>query len=105
MARTYRRKRHDYEYRWVLRDWDSRKPLGHWIQLDPRSKPGRKALARFHSDKQATMNGAAPRWYRKVSDHHIRTINNRTLRRWLTNSDFDPVFRDGHRHDANWSWW
>jgi hypothetical protein len=105
MARTYRRKRYCYEYCWVLRDWHPGKPVGNWIQLDPRSQAGRKALARFHSDKEATMNGAAPRWYRKVSDHRIRTVNNRMLRRWLADPDFEPVFRDWHRHDANWSWW
>jgi len=96
MARTYRRKRYCYEYRWVLRDWCPGKPFGNWIQLDLRSPAGRKALARFHSDKEATMNGAAPRWYRKVSDHRIRTVNNRMLRRWLADPDFEPVFRDWH---------
>lgn len=105
MARTYRRKHDSYEYRWVLREWDYGKLLGCWTPVDPHSKPGRKALACFHSDNQTTMNGAAPRWYRKASDHRIRTLNNRMLHRWLTDPDFEPVFRDWHRHDANWSWW
>ena len=33
------------------------------------------------------------------------TSNDRMLRRWLNDPQFDPVFRDWHKHDANWSWW
>jgi len=51
------------------------------------------------------MGGAAPRWYRKVSDHRIRTGNDRMLRRWLADPGFDPVFQDWHMHEANWNWW
>src|SRR5688500_3583864 len=50
MSRTYRRRGQCHEYRWVLREW-------HWCggtlaphQIDPRSKTGRRAIARFHSD-------------------------------------------------------
>ena len=105
MAHTFRRKRERHEYYWVLHDWEFRVSRGHWVQLDPRSKAGRKALARFHSDKIVTMGGSAPRWYRKVSDHRICTGNDRMLRRWLADPEFDPVFRAWHHHDANWSWW
>lgn len=105
MARTFRRKRERHEYRWVLRDQEFHLPYWHRVQLDPRSKAGRKAIARFHSDKTVTMGGSAPRWYRKVSDHRIRTANDRMLRRWLADPLFDPVFLDWHKHDANWSWW
>jgi hypothetical protein len=31
--------------------------------------------------------------------------NDRMLRRWLSDPDFDPVFRARHNHDANWNWW
>lgn len=104
MARTFRRKHAQHEYFWVLRTpvW-----LGSSLdyeRIDPRTKEGRKALARFHSDKSVTM-APAPRWYRKVSDHRIRTKNDRVMRRWLSDPDFDPVFQDWHKHDANWSWW
>ena len=105
MARTFRRKRERHEYYWVLYDWDSPHSHGKWLQLDPRSKAGRKAVARFHSDITVTLSGSAPRWYRKVSDRRIRTSNDRMLRRWLADSEFDPVFRTWHKHDANWSWW
>lgn len=105
MARTFRRRRERHEYCWVLRDRKACALYGHWVLLDPRSKAGRKAIARFHSDKTVTMGGSAPRWYRKVFDHQIRTGNDRMLRRWLADPEFDPVFRVRHKHDANWSWW
>ena len=66
MARTYRRRRERHEDYWVLHDWESRLPFGHWVQLDPRSKAGRKAVAHFHSDKTVTLRSSAPRWYRKT---------------------------------------
>lgn len=105
MARTFRRKRERHEYHWVLRDRESDLPFWHRPLLDPRSNAGRKAVGIFHSDKMVTLGGPAPRWYRKASDHQIRTANDRMLRRWLADRQFDPVFRDWHRHDANWSWW
>jgi hypothetical protein len=104
MSRTFRRKQERHEYYWVLRDWDSHAPCGSWVRIDPASTKGRKALAHFHSDKAVTM-GAAPRWYRKVFDHRIRTFNDGMLRRWLADPGFDPVFRVWHNHAANWNWW
>ena len=104
MSRTFRRRRHRYEYRWVLRDWIT-VPLVAKVQIDPRSPEGRRAIARFHSDKEVTMGGAAPRWYRKVFDRRQRTFNNNQLRRWLADPGYDPVMRVRHRHNANWSWW
>ena len=105
MSRTFRRKHMQHEYYWVLHDWDSHAPYGLWVRIDPRSTKGRKALARFHSDKPVTMGGAAPRWYRKVFDHRIRTFNDRMLLHCLSDPEFDPVFRVWHNHAANWNWW
>ena len=104
MSRTYRRRRHRYEYRWVLRDWII-VPFVAAMQIDPRSPEGRCAIARFHSDKEVTMGGAAPRWYRKVFDRRLRTFNDKQLRRWLGDPDYDPLVQVRHRHAANWSWW
>ena len=107
MSRTYRRRGERHEYRWVLREYE-------WIgdqlvrfQLDPRSKHGRKAIARFHSDTQSqlTMRSGAPRWYRRMFDHRLDFLNARELRRWLDDRGYDPVFQVRHRHSANWSWW
>jgi hypothetical protein len=105
MARTFRRKSERHEYCWVLSSFDPEIPYPHRIQIDPRSKAGRKAIAIYHSDKIVTMNGSAPRWYRKVYDRRIRTENDRMFRRWQADSSFDPVFRVWHKHDANRTWW
>ena len=105
MSRTFRRKRERHEYYWVLNDWDFSLSFGHRVLLDLHSKPGRKAIARFHSDKAVTMGSSAPRWYRKISDHQIRTGNDRMFRRWLNNPEFEPIFRVWHKHEANWRWW
>lgn len=105
MSRTYRRRRHRYEYHWVLRDWKAGLPFGAPVLIDPRSPDGRRAITRFHSDRETTMRGAAPRWYRKVFDRRLRAFNDEQLRRWIANPGYDPVMRAWHRHDANWSWW
>ncbi len=49
--------------------------------------------------------GPAPRRYRKVLDHQIRTGNDRLFRRWLADPDFEPVLQTWHKHNANWDWW
>jgi hypothetical protein len=105
MSRTFRRRRHRYEYRHVLRVWIPPAPFWSWDLLDRHSPEGRRAIARFHSDKEVTMGGAAPHWYRRTHDHRIRTVNDRELRRWLADDGYDPVFDVRHRHGANWSWW
>ena len=105
MSRTYRRRRHRYEYRWVLRDWITASPFGAAALLDRRSKEGRYAIARFHSDAETTMRGVAPRWYRKVFDRRLRHYNDRQFRRWLDDPGYDPVMQSRHLHSANWSWW
>ena len=105
MSRTYRRRGHQYEYRWVLRDWNVHAPFGARMLLDPRSSEGRRAIARFHSDAETTMRSGAPRWYRKVFDRRLRTLNDRQLRHWLADQGYDPVMQAWHRHSADWSWW
>ena len=103
MARTFRRRGCNYDYAWVLRDWSAFGNLP--TRLDPQSREGRRALARYHSDATITLARTAPRWYRNVSDRRIRMHNRAELNRWLRHPDFDPVFRDWHKHEANWSWW
>jgi len=105
MSRTYRRRRQRYEYRWVLRDWEADVPFGTAVLLDLHSPEGRRAVARFHSDSEITLRSSAPRWYRKVFDRRLRTFNDKQLRRWLADPDYDPVMQVRHRHCANWSWW
>jgi hypothetical protein len=105
MSRTYRRRGERPDYAWVLRDT-------RWVNgvlvpffIDPRSKEGRRAIARFHSDAFWTLRSTAPRWYRRIFDHRLHTLNAKQLRRWLDDHGYDPVFELRHRHNANWSWW
>lgn len=105
MSRTYRRKNQQHDYEWVLIDWQSRIPGIRSPRHDPQSALGRKAIAHYHSDSQITMRSAPPRWYRKSYDHRLRTRNNRQMRRWLQDVEFDPVFEASHWHDASYSWW
>ncbi len=105
MSRTYRRRGQRHDYDWVLRD-------SGWVDgvlvsflIDARSKEGRRAIARFHSDACWTLRSTAPRWYRRIFDHRLLTLNARQLRRCLDDPGYDPVFEVRHRHCANWAWW
>src|SRR5688572_28610720 len=68
MSRTYRRRGERHDYDWVLRDscW----AYGTMVIFggDPRSKEGRRAIARFHSDAHWSLQSCAPRWYRRIFD-------------------------------------
>ena len=103
MSPTYRRRGQRHDYCWVLFDWQVGAPIG--ALLDPRSPEGRRAIARFHSDREITVRSAAPHWYRKVFDRRLRTFNDKQFRRWLADPGYDPVTQARHRHCANWSWW
>jgi hypothetical protein len=105
MSRTYRRRGERHEYRWVLRDWKYAAPLWAPFLLDPRSKGGRRAIARFHSDAEVTMRGGAPHWFRRIFKRRLRNANSRQLRRWLLHPGYDAVMQSRHRHSANWAWW
>jgi len=90
MSCTYRRRGERHDYDWVLRDY-------RWVNgalvpflIDARSKEGRRAIARFHSDAYWTMRSAAPHWYRRIVDHRLRTLNTRQLRQWLADPSYDP---------------
>ena len=104
MSRTYRRKNQKHDYSWVLIHWGSRGDID-LPPHDPQSVLGRRAIARYHSDRQMTMRSTAPRWYRKIFDRQLRNRNNRQMRKWLANQAYDPIFEVSHRHDANYGWW
>lgn len=105
MSRTYRRRGERYDYDWVLRDSRWVNGLLTPFPSDARSKEGRRAVARFHSDAYWSLRSPAPHWYRRIFDHRQRTLNTRQLRRWLDDPGYDPVVDVRHRHSANWSWW
>jgi hypothetical protein len=73
--------------------------------LDGRSPEGRRAIARFHSDAQDTMNGSAPRWFRRLFKRRQRNANTRELLRWFADLVYDPLTNVRHRNSAKWAWW
>jgi hypothetical protein len=105
MSRTYRRRGQRHEYRRVLRDYNCIDCVLVPVFIDARSKEGRRAIARFHSDAERTIRSGPPRRYRRIFDHRLRTLDRRELRRWLDDPGYDPVFQVRHRHSASWSWW
>jgi hypothetical protein len=105
MSRTYRRRGARHEYRWALREMVFEAGRLVEFHVDRDAPQGRRAIARFHSDAEFTMRSPAPRWYRRVYDHRLRTLNDREMRRWLGDPGYDPVQQVRHRHQANWSWW
>ena len=80
MSRTYRRRGERHDYDWVLRDYRWADGTLVPFLIDPRSKEGRRAIAR-------------------------PTLNAKQFRRWLDDYGYDPVFEVRHRHNANWNWW
>lgn len=105
MSRTYRRRGQRHCYDWVLRDYRCVDGTLIPFLIEARSKEGRRAIARFHSEAHWTLRSTAPRWYRCIFDHQLRTLNARELRRWLHDPSYEPVLQVRHRHNANWSWW
>ena len=110
MSRTFRRRTERHEYRCALREYEW--VGGHLVpfQLDQHSAEGRRAIARFHSDAYETMRSTAPRWYRRIFDHRLSTLNARELRRCLDDTGsvrlpmaptfFKGLFKLGDRRRA-----
>jgi hypothetical protein len=105
MSRTYRRKHERHEYSWALREWTFESGHLQYFMLDPRSPKGRRALARFHSDAQVTMNGGVPRWFCRIFKRRQRNADTRQLFRWFADPGYEPVMNARHRHSAKWAWW
>ena len=105
MSRTYRRKGERHEYRWVLREWTFESGYLQRITLDRHSPEGRRTIARFHSDAQVTMNGSAPKCFRRIFKRRQRNANTRQFLHWLADAGYEPVMDARHRNSAKWAWW
>lgn len=105
MSRTYRRRGERHEYRWVLCEWAFESDCLRAFLIDRHSPEGRRAIARFHSDREVTMKGGVPHWFRRVFKRRQSTSNARELRRWLADPGYDPVMNARHRSSAKWAWW
>lgn len=105
MSRTYRRRGQYHEYHWVPYDWSDATPWWAHALLDPRSKEGRRAIARFHSDAEITMRSGVPHWFCRIFKRRQRNANIRELLRWTADPGYDPVIQVRHRNSAKWAWW
>lgn len=106
MSRTYRRKNEQWEYNWVCRDWDKIGYPLYWKMVQLEGKSRTKAINKFHSDAQRTMN-QVPSWYvnqfcnrpfRAKMKHEVRMIMKRA-------DDYEDYNFDPFKKDALWSWW
>lgn len=76
MSRTYRRKKAKYLIRenrillesyWDREQWKSGYIVFYYERIDPKSKKGKKKLAKFHSDSpQCIINWNGPSWYHNL---------------------------------------
>lgn len=105
MSRTYRRRGAQYEYRWVLLDCTLERGYIERFEIDRNSSEGRRAIARFHSDAQVTLNSGPPRWFRRLFEKSQRSANTRQMLRWLADPAYEPLINARHRHSAKWAWW
>ena len=108
MSRTFRRKHARHEYAVVLNTFPvvrSGGVLPESTPIDLRSPTTRRALAYYHSDAYEWLGSPAPRIFRKPFECKTNTHNDRMMRRWLVNHDYDPVFLVQHKHQANYAWW
>ena len=105
MSRTYRRRRERHEYSWVLREWTFELGFVQPIELDRNSPEGRRAIARFHSDAQVTMESGPPRWFRRLFKRRLRNSNTRQVLKWIADPSWEPLTTARHRNSAKWAWW
>lgn len=105
MSRTYRRRGERHEYRWVLPEFVFESGCLTRVLIDRGSPEGRRAIARFHSDAEATMKGGVPHWFRRVFKRRQDNGNARELLRWFADPGYNPVMNVRHRSSAKWAWW
>lgn len=76
MSRTVRRKSRKVRiHSWVLWDWDGYRLVHEREHYDPRSKEGKKAIAKYHSDA-----GIGDLWYKSHAGY-AKLLERRGIRR------------------------
>jgi hypothetical protein len=105
MSRTYRRRNARYNLDWVLLEYTWTNGHMQRFDLDPKSREGKKALARFFSDAGwgSYSQATAPHWYRRYLNHRSDRREERELHRWRKNPDHD-VLLPRRVSDASWYW-
>lgn len=100
MSRTFRRINETQEHYWILRNWDlwfkDTEVRGcansKYYQLDPKSKEGKEALAKYHSDKYRSFKEPGPAWYRHmwVEKPQRREVK-RQLNKFMLDEEFEVI--------------
>ena len=77
----------------------------HGTFIDPKSREGKKALARYFSDSGFGdySHATAPHWYRRYLNHRADRREEAEMRRWRKNPDRDVVL-PRRVSDAGWYW-
>lgn len=92
MSRTFRRVNEKQEYDWVLRDWRHSWFTGLEFRLDPKSKEGKEAIARYHSDKYRNFKEPGPAWYRNMfTERPQRRKAKNQLRKFMLDEEFEVM--------------
>jgi soluble lytic murein transglycosylase-like protein len=91
MSRTYRDKGHNFFYTrdWVLHDYNAN---GDRIRIDPKSKEGRKRLAKQRADKTMTWKEPGPAWFRNLTtERPQRRKAKAQLYRYVRGEEFEVM--------------
>ena len=91
MSRTTRWRNARYNLHGVLRDTPWIDGQRQRFVLDPNSRAGRKALARYFSDAGLGdyAHATAPRWYRRSLNHSADRREEQERHRWRKNPDHE----------------
>ena len=115
MSRTFRRKQGhgwsygDYSLRDALTDRDYiRYEYGEWwrycwfnVIIDPKSKEGKKRIAKFHSDATTvTQNG--PAWFITMQQRCYRRNAKRELHKFFQDEEHEVIIADKPKLEY---WW
>ncbi|MDR0716024.1 MAG: hypothetical protein LBF50_01235 [Azoarcus sp.] len=105
MSRTYRRRHARYNLDWVLSDYAWINGHLQRVGIDPRSREGKKVLARYFSDASFGdyAHAAPPHWYRRYLNHRADRREEAELQRWRRNPDREIVL-PRRVSDAGWYW-
>ena len=103
MSRTFRRTKATHRLSWYLSLYGEHSADASSVNVTSTDLSALSAM--FHSDRGVVLMTSAPRFFRKAFEHRAKLRNDRMLRQWIENPQFDPVFENRHRHCANASWW
>ena len=91
MSRTYRKKQvHNYTDYWPMRNYDAvTVDNPHPPPYDPKSKEGRRYIAKFHADDTCNYKEPGPSWYRHMFvERPQRREAKRQLQRYMRDEEF-----------------